>query len=195
MKTKPDLNELAKVVFEANKTKGLHDNDISNETLLMLVITELSEAVEADRKGKRFSLEKYEYETMTECQGWLTSDEKFKNVFESQVKDTLEDELADTVIRLLDLAGLRKVIVNIECVHKLLVRTYELKSFTEYIYLLSRMITKHLHPQNKNLKDVIDVGIAEIEGLCEYLNIDLWLHVELKLKYNTTRSYKHNKNY
>lgn len=47
---RPDLNTLSKEVFKANKAKGFHDVEVSNETLLMLVITELSEAVEADRK-------------------------------------------------------------------------------------------------------------------------------------------------
>ena len=67
----------------------------------MLVITELSEAVEADRKGKRANVGCFNvFSDYNRPAGYAFS-------FESTIKDTIEDELADAVIRLLDLAGLR----------------------------------------------------------------------------------------
>lgn len=188
MKKRPDLNTLAQEVFEANTEKGFHDKEISNMVLIMLVITELSEAVEAHRKGKRFSKEDYEWALLMECQGWLTVDQQFKNVFERKVKDTLEDELADAVIRLLDLAGLRSTIIHIEDFDKCIVNQFwDKKDFTECIYLLARHLSKYVLPSNDQAEYVINTNIAEIEGLCEYLSIDLWLHVELKLRYNKLR--------
>ena len=188
MKKRPDLNTLAQEVFEANTEKGFHDKEISNMVLIMLVITELSEAVEAHRKGKRFSKEDYEWALLMECQGWLTVDQQFKNVFERKVKDTLEDELADAVIRLLDLAGLRSTIIHIEDFDKCIVNQFwDKKDFTECIYLLARHVSKYVLPSNDQAEYVINTNIAEIEGLCEYLSIDLWLHVELKLRYNKLR--------
>lgn len=192
MKKRPDLNKLAQEVFEANTEKGFHDKEISNMVLIMLVITELSEAVEAHRKGKRFSKEDYEWALLMECQGWLTPDEQFKNVFEKKVKDTLEDELADAVIRLLDLAGLRSTIIHIEDFGKCIVNQFwDKKDFTECIYLLTRHVSKYVLPSDDQAEYVINSNIAEIEGLCEYLSIDLWLHVELKLRYNKLRPKNH----
>lgn len=196
MKKRPDLNKLAKEVFQANKAKGFHDNEIGNESLLMLVITELSEAVEADRKEKRFSLEKYEYETMTECQGWLTSDEKFKNVFENQVKDTLEDELAGVVIRLLDLIGVREIEIDYYnnqtrgYLFSVADNNFFTKSFPEIIFAVCKTVLS-----NKDIDIVIKQTLISIEWVCQHFNIDLWLHVELKMKYNQLRPHKHNKNY
>lgn len=188
MKERPDLNTLSKEVFEANKAKGFHDVEQSNETLLMLVITELSEAVEADRKGKRFSLERYEYHTMTECQGWLTPDEQFQNVFERIVKDTVEDELADAVIRLLDLAGLR----GFEISNDLRMFYDKKQTFCEDIFEIARDL---LNITWGDPELSIYEWLSSIECLCAYLNIDLWQHVSLKLKYNQTRPMKHGKNY
>ena len=34
-----------------------------------------------------------------------------------------------------------------------------------------------------------------IEILCEVMGVELWQHVELKLKYNSLRPYKHGKQY
>lgn len=192
MKKRPDLNTLAQEVFEANTEKGFHDKEISNMVLIMLVITELSEAVEAHRKGKRFSKGDYEWALLMECQGWLSVDQHFKNVFERKVKNTLEDELADAVIRLLDLAGLRSTIIHIEDFDKCIVNQFwDKKDFTECIYLLARHVSKYVLPSNDQAEYVINTNIAEIEGLCEYLSIDLWLHVELKLRYNKLRPKNH----
>lgn len=192
MKQRPDLNKLAQEVFEANTEKGFHDKEISNTVFIMLVITELSEAVEAHRKGKRFSKEDYEWDLLMVCHGWLTPDEQFKNVFEKKVKDTLEDELADAVIRLLDLAGLRSTIIHIEDFNECIVNQFwDKKDFTECIYLLTRHVSKYVLPSDDQVEYVINSNIAEIEGLCEYLSIDLWLHVELKLRYNKLRPKNH----
>jgi len=64
---------------------------------LMLMVSEISEAMEADRKDRYFR------ESISAVNGWI-SDQDFVPHFEKAVKDTLEDELADTFIRLLDFA-------------------------------------------------------------------------------------------
>ena len=76
-----DLNILRDQAYKIACDHGFHDKELSNEHFLCLVISELMEAVEADRKGKRFDKGKYEYNEITECQGWLTAEEKFINVF------------------------------------------------------------------------------------------------------------------
>lgn len=87
------LNALAKSIHEGNKERGF---DVSKENIgqtLMLVVTELSEALEADRKGRYAKLDRY-------YQGIASND-----LFETFIKDTFEDEIADAMIRLFDMAG------------------------------------------------------------------------------------------
>ena len=185
MKTTPNLNTLSKEVFEANKAKGFHDKEYSDETLLMLVITELSEAVEADRKGKRAQLGVEAYSGTFDPKG-----------FELWVKDTVEDELADTVIRLLDLAGLRNAEITIN--NGFIGDTKELifrdKSFPELVFWITRRIIS-LKIYVSRINNLVSIVLMSIIALCEHLNIDLWHHVELKLQYNKTRPDKHGKKY
>ena len=88
------LNKSAQIIFQNNKAKGFWDNERNVGELLMLVTSELSEAMEAHRKG-RFA------------NGHLmdTSYATWKEWFEKHYKDTFEDEIADAVIRLLDLSA------------------------------------------------------------------------------------------
>lgn len=50
---KLNLNILRDKAYKTACEHGFHDKELSNEHLLCLVISELMEAVEADRKGKR----------------------------------------------------------------------------------------------------------------------------------------------
>lgn len=71
----------------------------------MLVVSELSEALEADRTENWADLEAFE--ECLKADDILASDVDYylKKSFEDEIKDTFEDELADAIIRLLDLAG------------------------------------------------------------------------------------------
>lgn len=92
------LNETAKVIYENNKQKGFWDEERNVGELLMLVTSELGEAMEAHRKGKFAQWENFEGHLE-----WKTED--FKTAFKENVKDTFEDEIADAVIRLLDMSA------------------------------------------------------------------------------------------
>ena len=103
------LNNAAKQIHADAKRKGFWDSERETGTLLMLCVSELAEALEADRKDRYADLQAYE-----ECEkadDILESDKEAYMVssFQSLIKDTFEDELADTVIRILDLCGARGI--------------------------------------------------------------------------------------
>ena len=85
------INEDCRTIYEVAKSKGFWDNERNVGEMLMLVTSELGEAMEAHRKGNFFKGEKL-----------LEGDKEY---FEARVKDTFEDEIADAIIRLLDMAG------------------------------------------------------------------------------------------
>lgn len=110
----PKLNGFAKEVYEANLKKGF---DVSKENIgqsLMLIVSELSEALEACRK-ERFT-SKLDVAWMQSC-----NDDKhlIEEHFPSTIKDTFEDEIADTFIRLLDLVGGLKIDIDFHIEAKL----------------------------------------------------------------------------
>ena len=72
---------------------------------LMLMSTEISEAMEALRKNRRVSAADMERLRFGELHEPDPSCEFNKTPFEKYVKDTLEDEIADLFIRALDFCG------------------------------------------------------------------------------------------
>ena len=136
-----EIKELQKEIHQNNVAKGFWEDKETNNVpeLLMLCVSELSEALEAHSKGRMNRLRVFNqdlgYARVT-IEDFTEGNENLrwlKNRFETEIKDTFEDEIADTVIRLLDLS--------------------------------------------------------------EGLGIDLETHIRLKLQYNKTRPYKHNKAY
>ena len=178
MKERPNLNELAKEIHNDNKLKGFHDVDWSDEHCLMLAICELCEAIEADRHSIRADVEEFN-------NNYYKND--FENAYIDCIVGSIDEELADFVIRLLDLAGKRNFnILNME------IRSNFIGlSFNECMYV----VTEHIARSDKFTLHRVQYGIYAIENICKLLNIDLWLHVSLKLKYNKTRPYKHGKEY
>ena len=94
------LNELSKQFHEKAKAKGFWDEPRETGTLLMLIVSELSEALEADRKNKYAELSVFDARN-EDRKNWAD----FSADFQELIKDSFEDEIADTFIRLLDLVG------------------------------------------------------------------------------------------
>ncbi len=88
------LNDISKEIYIENIEKGFWKDDRQIGTLLMLIVSELSEALEAHRKNK----------SSTDI-SLIENSESFKEEFELHIKDTIEDEIADTFIRLFDFCG------------------------------------------------------------------------------------------
>lgn len=182
-----DFNLLRDKAYKIAKDHGFHEKELSDEHCLVLVISELSEALEAYRKGncmyenidnynKRIKRLKNEFEDLF----------SFEDVFEDEIKDTFEDELADTVIRLLDLAGYKKIRVYKEYLNL----SVENKSIPEHIFILISKLSSDFYLPYK-----IDFCIKYIFELSEKMGIDILWHIETKMRYNELRSYKHGKKF
>lgn len=95
------LDELAKQIHQDNVEKGFWDEPRNTGEMLMLITSELAEALEADRDTNYADLDQFEYENKSD----ESNDALFKENFKLYIKNSFEDEIADTVIRLLDLAA------------------------------------------------------------------------------------------
>jgi len=97
-KTTP-FNETAAYVHKMNKEKGFWDEAHPNVgEKLMLIVTEVAEALEAVRRKEQ----PYANPDTVE---YLKKAGFDKVLFEANIKNSFEDEIADTMIRLFDLAG------------------------------------------------------------------------------------------
>ena len=182
--------ELAKEVHANAVAKGFHDKQYSDEHYFMLVITKLSKAVEAHRKGRTASIP----EGIEDF-----PDKAFIASFEAHIKDTVEDELADTQIRLLDLYGylIEKDAKTID-ISKEVDENYKLligfdgRGFTEWAYETVRyMCDSMVFPAT----DKVYEGSCCIRNIAERIGIDLERHIHLKMRYNATRPRLHGKKY
>ncbi|MFR8962786.1 MAG: hypothetical protein ACLVIB_05280 [Bacteroides uniformis] len=189
-----NLNELRDRAYKTACNHGFHDEELSNEHCLCLVISELMEAVEADRNNKyadRKSFKDY-YE---DEEPHYNAD--FKYSFEKYIKDCVEDEFADACIRLLDLAGLRNISID-DFPEEAIYGASEScvgETFTESIYAISTLPIRYFYEYNYSFESQIGHMLLSIFGLAKHMNIDLIWHMEQKMRYNELRENKHGKRY
>ena len=180
-----NLNELKDRAYSIAKEHGWHDEEHNDEHWLMLIITELSEAVNADRKRKYANIGMFK----SNCNTPQTNPEKhWKYIYDFFIKDSVQDELADVVIRCLDLSGLRQF--DLSMVRKIMDSIEELKPnvlFSEVCYNISGIVTA----ESDTVETRICATLAVVIKYCEGKGIDLDFFVEQKMKYNELRSHKH----
>lgn len=182
-----NLNELRNQAYRNAVVHGWHEENLSDEHFLCLVISELMEAVEADRKGKHAKVAMFkEWQGNSVPLTEETRKRRFMEDFEAFIKWTVEEELADVCIRLLDLAGLR----NCELLYMDNLYIEEI-SFTEFSYMFCSFITNPDKSQNDWLKLHISCSLGRIFSWCRAKNIDIAWHIEQKMKYNELRPFMH----
>jgi NTP pyrophosphatase (non-canonical NTP hydrolase) len=111
------INETVAKAHNTAKEKGFWDNTGWNlGEKLMLITSELGEALEADRKNQYAAIDAFD-KFLAES-GKYTS-EQFVENFKENIKDSFEDELADTIIRIFDLAGQMNIDLEYHIKHKM----------------------------------------------------------------------------
>ena len=185
-----DFNLLVKKAFSNAKEKGFHDKPHTDGHYLMLVACELAEAVEADREGRRSGRRTYNF-LLQEYGEPLE-----RHLFDMHIKDTVEDELADAVIRLLDYVGVKgydipenyitseQIKAEVEENKEWLIN----KSFADVVFTSCLV-------NIESAKEIPEALMYAIFVVAELYGIDLFWHIDEKMRYNQLREYKHGKLY
>lgn len=185
------LTKECKEQHERMKEKGFHDRDVSLQEIFGLIISEMCEAMEAERKGKVIENDVYDI-ALNEL-----SEIGFESYFKKWVKDTVSDELADVFIRCMDAVGKynkenNDIVLFKHCIDervKILNKTPN--TFAYYVYNLAYWVTS-----NEKICCNYFTTIMEICAAIAIIhNIDLGKAIEAKIRYNETRAYKHGKKY
>ena len=179
-----------KSIFENATAHGWHDQPISTGQYCGLIMTEMAEAVEADRNNKRAKTDMMADVMRVQAESEIGLSELwYEDWFEiyycEYIKGSIEEEFADVVIRVLDMAQE----VHGDNMKWLGCYPYgqvyhENESFIENAWYFIREV---LNWGTMNISDCISF----MYDWAHDLGIDLDKHIEWKMKYNELRPYKH----
>ena len=175
-----EWGELAKKAHANAVAKGFYDLTPSVRGCRMLAICELAEAVEADRKGRRAVVSE-------EIDDYV--DEAFVTDFNARIKDTVEDELADFVIRCLDYIGWRSKACNWEEIE------ISFDSLPQEEWRAVEGFTEMAYYATERIFASVPYALELVLSYCKFAGIDIMRHVELKMRYNELRPRLHGKKY
>jgi len=152
--------------------------EVNLDRTIMLIVSEIGEAIESDRNGCHAIADK--------IQDYI--DGKLKDEwFEMNIKDDFEDEVADIFIRIFDLCGQLGFTIK---------EGFENCSSNNQIFLYTqlRKITGIL--TSGDITDLrIEWAISELFILCYSINLDIEPFILAKMKYNAGREYLHGKRF
>lgn len=176
------LNELTQKAHQNAVKHGFWSGRESNEHAIALIITEIAEMIEADRKGHHADM--VSYQQLSKTGGFD------KEAFDMFVDHTVECEMADAVLRLHDLAGAIRLDFD-KMRESNYHRDFERFSFTENAYGLIKGLTA----PNHSLESRIVFAIYYLHDWADYMGIDLEEIISLKMYYNEGRPINHGKKY
>lgn len=194
--TKERISDLVSNSYRVARQHGFHDDYHSPAHYMMLVLSEIGEMVEADRKKIRVRFPIDSLENMLRFNDYTMA-------FDSYVKDTFEDEMADVVIRLCDFCGslgvlpyTNDVMVDMSDEFK---DYWGEKSVCEQCFALSSMVVDveraSYDADDSEMRKRLGSTLSFIFEMANYHGIDLLWHIDRKMEYNESRPRRHGKAY
>jgi len=187
-------NELMERAYTCACAAGFHGKPLSVEHMLMLVLCEVGEAIEADKSGRYVDISTLSSSTFHKCNVF------FLENYTLCVKDTVGDELADVCIRMYDMCGAFGIVPCVE--YDSMVEDFNAifgsDSFVERMYYLSRMLCSTSGQimddgTDECLPNVLGQSLSFVFAMCNAMGISLITHIETKMDFNETRLNMHSK--
>lgn len=175
------LKNWAEKIYGIACRHGWHDEYKPDGQWMGLIMSEIGEAIEADRSRPRaLTEEQWKIQDFTDAQ--IADDRGFVFFYDDCVKGSVEEELADVVIRLLDFAYM-KWKDGIDYSYERMYRRNE-QNFAEHAWYLC--------------KEVLNTGYMNVANAIGYvidwaddMGVNLERHVDWKIRYNDLRPYRH----
>ena len=190
--TQKKLIVLANDAYLNAQRHGFYPDNTDITTALMLIITEMAEAVQADRHNRHGSIEDYESE--------IEMGRDIPTAYKNTLEGTVESEFADVGIRILSLLGWMDIKKPTKFQSDYYLKEeYEIakikykcdiaKCFYHIISFLCSF-TDNNSPY-WYISKIIQKTLMQVFALAHNNNINLMEHIKLKMKYNESRPYLH----
>lgn len=160
----------------------------------MLIVSEIAEAMEADRK-KRW-LTKEATKELKDIVDGNESCDNFTEYYNLFIKGSVEEELADICIRCFDTLGFMSAELDFmdETFGHVKYKDLKIDMLTDNLWELCFFLTKTIMQQSIT-KVQVYLLVYYCFGWCDEHDIDLLTHIKAKMMYNANRPYKHGKSY
>lgn len=189
-----ELNALKDRAYKTAVAHGFHEEEKPDAYWLGLVMSEMGEAINADRKGLHGD-------------AVLFNDDlakmPFKDSFEAHIKDTVEDEIADVVIRLLDFAGMKGYMLSSSSgisinFSEAIKRWFAENELPGTLVQLIGYLCHYSFARNRTERTigiVINIISNCFDKMTGGSDCDLWWFVKQKMRYNEQRPMLNGKKY
>lgn len=183
------INEWVERAYRNAVKHGWHEERKEDSHWLMMIVTEVAEAVQADRKNRWMDdLDKSGLECVlaNDYHGGLVED-----FYEKNIEGKVESELADICIRMFDFMGVNQFTVK-EDIHNQS-SAYTDLSFTGVAFCVTERILdiiNNMYDRETFLSSIL-YALNSVFEWSEALNIDLIQQINLKMRYNESREYHH----
>jgi hypothetical protein len=179
---------LSDQAYQTAKAHGFHARKSPDVLYVTLIISEIYEALDADRKS-RYCSERSVRINIPEL-GNLP-DAEYSEWYRKICAGTFEDELADVVIRLYDYAAhIGLSLSEYECPEQFYITAAVAKSnsYPEFAFALTQSIVNLF---SQEVEWAVPAIINTLYMYADAHSLDLYRHVLLKMRYNTLRPYRH----
>lgn len=197
--TQKKLATLADDAYKIAEKHGFYNENTEIETELMLIVTEMSEAVQADRHNRHGSIEDYESE--------IQMRRDFHTAYKNSLEGTVESEFADIVIRILSLLGWMNsknpiklksdsILADEYGIGKIQYKVQNIinkGSIAKDLFRLNGRFSWFVDNESCSwfVSDTLQSILMRVFAIAHNNNIDLMEHIKLKMKYNESRPYLH----
>lgn len=199
-----DIIEYSKKAYEATKAAGWWNEVHSDKTYLMLIISELGEALNADRNRKSANVEYFkkrmgdievsaanvDFNLSFHSGARQTKEEYLKEVFaqkyKAHIKGSIEEELADVALRCLVRIGrdIEQCVADESAVmryRRVWGNSGDCEdTLIEHLYY----VTGRVYFSLESIEGIVD-AIVSTFNFCQKQKIDLIWHIDAKMKFNS----------
>lgn len=178
-----DIEKIAKDIHTQNIEKGFWEEVNSRNRQICLINSELYEAIEADRKNKFADIQAFE--NFFKISGGFS-----RQGFLDYMKDTLQDEFADTWIRIVDYHYYLQNEGITDIPFKNITNFQYYPELEDNVVQINSLVLKI----GESLR-FLNFARTAIQEFCKSEKIYLEKHVQYKMKYNSFRPKYHAKAY